>query len=339
MRIILLHDEVGTGSSPDELDVLAQMDAIEAALSDLGHRSSRAACTLDLAAARQLILSSGADLVFNLVESLAGHGQLIHFAPALLDALAIPYTGCPAEAVWMTSNKLAAKRAMLAADIPTPRHFTLFDLERGGEVPGGRYIIKSVWEHASRGLDEDSVLDASASDRLLDALRARLPQLGGEGFVEAYVEGREFNLSLLGGSIGDAGSSSTTNCTILPPAEIVFEEYAAGKPRVVGYRAKWEERSFEYNHTPRRFDFAAADQPLLLRLGELAHDCWRCFGLRGYARVDFRIDQAGRPFVLEVNTNPCLSTDAGFSAALRRAGLDFRDAVARIISDSLMVRP
>jgi D-alanine-D-alanine ligase len=122
---------------------------------------------------------------------------------------------------------------------------------------------------------------------------------------------------------------------VLPPAEIDFSGLAAGKPRIVGYRAKWKADSPEYQATPRRFDFAPADRPLLDELAELARSAWQCFGLRGYARVDFRVDRQGRPWILEVNVNPCLSPDAGFAAAVDRAGLPFCQAIARILHDSL----
>ena len=59
------------------------------------------------------------------------------------------------------------------------------------------------------------------------------------------------------------------------------------------------------------------------------------FDLHGYARVDFRVDGEGRPWILEVNANPCLSPDAGFAAALARADIPFHDAVARILDDAL----
>ena len=112
-------------------------------------------------------------------------------------------------------------------------------------------------------------------------LRRRAPDLGGACFAEVYIEGREFNLALLAGPDGPE---------VLPPAEIVFEGYGPDRLRIVGYRAKWDEASYEYHHTPRRFDFPAADAPLLDRLRRTARDCWRLFGLRGWARVDFRVD-------------------------------------------------
>src|SRR5690606_34390114 len=95
----------------------------------------------------------------------------------------------------------------------------------------------------------------------------------------------------------------------------------------------WDEESFEFGNTPRRFDFPSGDQSLLRRLARLARQCWRLFGLRGYARVDFRVDRSGEPWILEINANPCLSPDAGFAAALAQAGIPFDSAVDRILSD------
>jgi D-alanine-D-alanine ligase len=122
---------------------------------------------------------------------------------------------------------------------------------------------------------------------------------------------------------------------VLPPAEIDFSAFAPGKPRIVGYRAKWAEDSDEYRQTPRRFDFPASDRTLLDRLSDLARACWNEFDLRGYARVDFRVDREGRPWILEINANPCLSPDAGFAAALQQAGIEYSAAIARIVGDAV----
>ena len=111
---------------------------------------------------------------------------------------------------------------------------------------------------------------------------------------------------------------------VLPPAEIDFGDFPPDKPRIVGYQAKWDDESFEYHHTPRRFEFPSTDRALLAELSRLAADCWHQFGLRGYVRVDFRVDRDGRPWILEVNSNPCLSLDAGFAAAVQRAGITVR---------------
>ncbi len=322
MNIVLLHDQLSPESAADEKDVIVQMDAIGAALAELRHESTRMACTLDLNAAAQRLKAAKPDVVFNLVESLGGDGRLIHLAPALLESARIPFTGCPSEAIFSTSNKLIAKRLLSGAYLTTPTWYSAPDLSRGEPFEPGRYILKSVWEHASRGLDEDSIVDARDARSLLKVLKDREPRLAGEGFAELYVDGREFNLSMLAGQV-------------LPAAEIVFEGYAADKPKVVGYKAKWDETSYEYSHTPRRFDFPDSDLPLLRQLSSMAHECWRIFGLRGYARVDFRVDEAGTPWILEVNSNPCLSLDAGFAAAVARSGMTYAHAIRRILDDTI----
>jgi D-alanine-D-alanine ligase len=278
--------------------------------------------SLNLAAAGRKLAELKPDLVFNLVETLGGRGNLIHLAPALLDSLSLPYTGASAEAMFLTSNKLLAKRWLAAAGLPTPPWLT--PEEQRGDLQGQEaWLVKSVWEHASIGLDEESVLPGATRDQLLAQMEARRAALGGNCLAEVYIDGREFNLSLLSGKEGPE---------LLPPAEIRFDAYPAGKVRVVGYRSKWEEGSFEFANTPRTFAFAEKDAPLLAHLAELALACWRLFDLASYARVDFRVDHQGRPWILEVNANPCLSPDAGFYAAARQAGLTFPEVLTRIIA-------
>ena len=72
------------------------------------------------------------------------------------------------------------------------------------------------------------------------------------------------------------------------------------------------------------------------KMADMAGKCWDLFGLRGYGRVDFRVDEEGRPWVLEVNANPCLSPDAGFVAAAFKGGLGFEGVIKRIIQDTCL---
>ena len=143
-------------------------------------------------------------------------------------------------------------------------------------------------------------------------------------------------------SASSTDASSTWRCStltagprVLPIGEIVFVDYPDDKPRIVDYNAKWVEDSFEYNHTPRIFDVAPADVALRAELARLALQCWRLFGLAGYARVDFRVDSAGRPWVLEVNANPCASPDAGYAAMLAEAGLTYDQGISEIVQAAL----
>lgn len=325
MRIAVIHGEVAAGAGRDEQDVLTQVDFVSRGLVALGHESVAVPASLNLEAVAQTLMDMQPAIVFNLVETLAGKGSLIHIIPSLLDALKIPYTGAGTEAMLLTSNKLLAKRWLSAAGLATPPWFTA--AETHGELNiEGAWLVKSVWEHASIGLDEDSVLFGADRKRLLAEMDARREALGGACLAEAYIDGRELNLSLLEGADGPE---------LLPPAEIRFDAYPPGKVRVVGYRSKWEEGTFEFANTPRTFEFPARDAPLLAHLKEMALRCWKLFDLRGYARVDFRVDGEGRPWILEVNANPCLSPDAGFSAAALRAGLTFADVLGRIINKGI----
>jgi D-alanine-D-alanine ligase len=333
MRIAIVHNEVADASGPDERDVLTQVEAIQAALAALGHSAQALPCTLDLAQFRRRLESWRPQLVFNLVESLGGTGRLIHVAPSLLDAMGLPYTGSCAEAIQLTSHKTLAKDRLAALDLPTPDWIGPFPADLPAvsrtAVPfcgtSAHWIIKSLWEHASIGLDETSVALCDRAEQVPEMLGARAHALGGACFAERFVQGREFNLSLLANPAGPR---------VLRPAEILFEGYPPEALRIVGYRAKWDPASYEYHHTPRRFHFTPEDAPLLERLQDLALRCWLGFGLNGYARVDFRVDADGRPWILEVNANPCLSPDAGFAAALQASGVGYPEAIECILSDA-----
>ncbi len=323
MNVVILHEALPPEAREDELDVLVQADVIARALGALGHTSRRLALTLDLLAAYHTLTRDRPDVVFNLVESLAGQGRLLPLAPALLDAVRVPYTGSRTEALFVTTGKILTKRLLRAYGLPTPPWY----VPGQPAPPPGRYIIKGAWEEASVGIDDDSIVELRTPGDFDAAVTSRAAALGGEAFAEAYIDGREFNLSLLARAGGGA--------EVLPPAEIDFSAFPAGKPRLVGYAAKWDTASFEYHHTPRTFELPARDAPLLAELRRLAAACWDVFGLRGYARVDFRVDAAGRPWILEINANPGLAPDAGFPAAVAKAGLTFEEMIARVLEDAL----
>jgi D-alanine-D-alanine ligase len=328
-KIAIVYGRVDPSAPADEADVLVQVNAVRSALHALGHPTIDVPISLDLGVTAAVLKTAAPLIAFNLAETIDGKGSLIHLAPSLLDTLGITYTGAPCAAILLTSHKLLAKRSLTASGIATPAWAAAAEALATGPVFPPPWIVKSVWEHASIGL-EDSAVVRGAKDLAVELRRRGARESIENLFVEAFVEGREFNLALLGGAVGNDPES-------LPPAEIEFVDYPSDKPRVVGYRAKWVEGSFEHGSTPRRFDFGPEDAELLRNLAALSGECWRLFGLRGYARVDFRVDGAGRPWILEVNTNPCLAPDAGFMAAAARAGLTIEDVVRRIVSEAARV--
>jgi len=323
MKAVILHGAIPEDAPPDELDTMVQVEAVRGALVELGHEVTTVPFSLDLGKVAEALRALAPDFVFNLVESVEGAGRLLHLAPALLEFLGVPYTGSGSETLFVTSNKVLANQILRSQAIPTANWYTINDLAGDAPLPKGPYIFKSVWEHASVGLDDDCVVVTDSREALRRGCLERSTGPGGERFVETYIEGREFNIAILAGESGPQ---------VLPASEIRFLDYE-GRWKIVNYRAKWHEGSFEYSHTQRRFEFPPEDRPLLEALADIARRCWRIFGLRGYARVDFRVDAAGQPYVLEVNANPCLSPDAGYAATVAQAGMRYTDAVQWIVND------
>jgi D-alanine-D-alanine ligase len=320
MKVLVLHNPVSGASAPDDLDTLAQVRAVDHGLQGLGHQVETLCFDPDGPTGERL-LQAAPDAVFNLVESVNGSAREAHKAPALLEELGIPFTGAASEPFRLSTSKLLAKAILSHSWVPTPEWHSPDDARHN--VPlSGDWLVKSVWEHASLGLEEDSVVAPRTMDSLRDEMLARRDRLGGECFAEAYIHGREFNISLL---------QSSGGVQVLPLAELRFLGWSEERPRVVGYRAKWQEGSPEYRSTVRSFDFPFEDSPLLEALTRTATDAWTALGLSGYARVDLRVDSCGRPLVIDVNANPCIAPDAGFAAASSRAGLTYARLLERIL--------
>lgn len=319
-RAVVLHG--ATADRPDEADTVAQAETVADALAGLGWECSIETVGLDLSALDGLLMPRP-DIVFNLVEAIAGDGRLAHLAPAVLDHLAIRYTGAPAATLFTTTRKTLAKTLLCGAGLPTPDWIESGKAAAPGQPHCERMIVKSVSEDASIGIDAASVV---SPERVSAEMAARMARHGGEWFAEAYIDGREFNVGILDGEDGPE---------VLPIAEILFVDYPAGRPRIVDYDAKWLEGSFAFTHTPRHFNHPRSDDALLKELRRLALETWALFSMTGYGRVDFRVDAEGRPWILEVNANPCLTPDAGFMAAAGRAGYTAADVVGRIAAAAL----
>lgn len=318
---VILHNQVGADSPKDELDVLVQAGEVEKSLLELGYRTATVHFSLDVEKTIRALRRIEPLFVFNLVESVAGDGRLIHLAPALLDHLGIRYTGNGQESTFVTSNKLLSKKLLERSGVSTPPWLGAGDRQVSGGLVQGPYLLKSVWEHASNWFGDDSVVRPAGLEDLRSLLEKR-NRGNGPFYAERYIEGREFNQPILTGEF-------------LPTSEIRFVDFPADKLHILDFRAKWEEKSFEYIHTQRSFEFSEAERPLLDELRTIAGRCWEIFGLSGYVRVDFRVDRDNRPWVLEINTNPCLSPDGGFHAAAARHGLTFTAVVEKIVNDCL----
>ena len=300
MRVLVLTSPAETIDRPDTADTLEQAEQIAASLRALGHAATVVAYNGDLGTVHP-------DLVFNLVEYVPEGADLLFAVTLELDQRDIAYTGAATEPLRQLGRKPEMKARLRAAGLPTPP-----DIDAA--AAGARFIVKSAIEHASVGLSSLNVV--SSATEALQIIAEREAEFGGAWFAETYVDGREFNIAVLDGEV-------------LPIAEILFTDHAGDTPRVVGYAEKWSTGSHAFETTPRVFP--AHEEPLFSELERLTRAAWDLFSLTGYARVDFRVDRSGQPYILEVNANPCLAADAGFCAAAAQRGLTQTDVVARLV--------
>src|SRR5262249_38056721 len=217
MRGAIVHDGCAATGRVDEQDALLQAEIAAGLLAELGHESVRLEASSDLEALRGRLRALAPDLVVNLVESLDGVAERIHWVPRWLEALGVPFTGGGSAAIRATSNKLEAKRRLAAAGVPTPP-----GPQPRAPAPqaGQRWIVKPIFEDGGIGIDDDAVVTAGGA-RLEQRWRERSATVGRPLFAEAYIDGRDFNVGLL---------AKPGGIEVLPPLEVIFERWPAGKP-------------------------------------------------------------------------------------------------------------
>lgn len=323
MRVLILYSAPGDQAA--EADVLAQVAWARETLQALGCHSDDLALANDLSSLERQLATNRPDVVLYLVESFVGTDALLYFPAEFLQAQEVPFTGSPSTVLHALVSKSAVKKQLTVAGLPTPVW-----MSPDGQLHGdkqfdvGQYILKPDLEHASLGLDQSSVVVATSRQqlRIQCSARSRLLQL--PCLAERFVLGREFNVSLL-----DRGDGTPE---VLPLAEIDFSALPREHLPIVDWNAKWVVDSLEYLGTPRTFPDLSTEPELAQRLTELAVRCWNLCGLRGYARIDFRVDDQQQPWILEINANPCLSPDAGFQAACQARGLSSAQIMQRILA-------
>jgi D-alanine-D-alanine ligase len=322
MKVLVLHSDVPPDAPPEDQDTLIAAEAVEAALQSRGHEAVQAPFRPDVKALGKMLGRERPDVVFNLVESVFGAGIYSSLAPAMLARLGVRFTGGTAAHFCATTDKPFAKTILRAAGLPTPDWSA--PPAWAGLDEARAYIVKAADEDSSVGLDDACVVKgAEVRARAQDCTK----RFGGRWFAEAYVEGREFNIGVLQEKDGPR---------VLPIAEMTFEDWPVDKPRIVGYRAKWAEGSFDSVKTVRRFGVESEEPLLAAALTDLCRRTWSLFDLMGYVRIDFRVTGAGEPLILEINPNPGIAPDAGFAAAAERAGLSYAELIERIV---LAARP
>jgi len=260
-------------------------------------------------------------VVFNLGEGLAGRLFEESRIAWALEVMGYQFTGADAPALSLTSHKARAKALFARAGLLTPR-WRLFthpaqvsaDALRELTFP---LIVKPVAENGSLGIGDDAV--AHSADEVASRVSRLVELYRQAALVEEFVAGREFNIAIW----GDPPA-------VLPISEIIFGAGTEPGERVVSFACKWDTDSGVYQNTSVVCP-AQIGPDLSQAITEAALGAWHAIGGRGYGRVDIRLDEHERPFILEANCNPDLSPDGGFYRSARQAGYSYSDMVLHIV--------
>lgn len=256
------------------------------------------------------------ELAINLCEDISGNNLWEPNVPAVLELIGVEYTGSGPLALGLTCYKDRSKHLLKGAGIRTPGFFvTDQPMEKAPiDFP---LIVKPQHEDASIGIYHDSVVyDVEHLNQKIEYIREVLKQ---PSIVEQYIDGREFNVGLIGNPP-----------EVLPIAEINFDGLPEGHAKICSYEAKWHYGSiFDQGTRPV---FPELSPKLRQNVTAAAIKSYELFQCRDYARVDMRVDQRGTPYILEVNCNPDISPGAGFFRAFSLNGRNYADLVSLLIS-------
>jgi D-alanine-D-alanine ligase len=305
-----------------------EVGAIEASLRHAGYRPYVLPVESFSGELVQTLLDLSPKFIFNLCEEINGKCEHEMHVAGLLELMGIPYTGSDPFTLGLALNKYSVKQILRASGIPTARGFMC--------PPGQKLVVprdmhfpmfvKPAREDASLGINSNSVchsiLDLERQTQYIHDVYKQ------EALIEEYLDGREFNVSVIGDQEPEVLAVSEIDFTGLPEEE----------PKIVSYRAKWDEESPQYSFTTPICP-AVITKRVEKRIKDIAIRSYLCVGCRDYARIDLRTGNRGSLNVLEVNPNPDISPKAGFARAARAAGYTYEEIILRISKTAIARGP
>ncbi len=297
-----------------EWDERETIDAVERALSRHGD-VIRLEATDDFP---QRLRATRPDLVFNIAEGLRGPNREAH-VPAICEFYGVPYSGSDPLTLALSLDKARTKEILRAHQIPTADWFVVRSAEqlarldlRSVPLP---LFAKPVHEGSSKGITERNL--ATSADALVSIVSELLERYQQPVIVESYLPGAEFTCGVLGNGAGTR---------VLPLVGLNFAALPAGALPIYGFEAKWRwdrpESPLQIFECPARLPDALRDE-----ITDVVTRTFHALGCRDWARIDVRLDAAGRAAVVEVNPLPGILPDPADNSCLpkaaRAAGLDY----------------
>ncbi|MGB2906390.1 MAG: ATP-grasp domain-containing protein [Candidatus Aminicenantaceae bacterium] len=247
-------------------------------------------------------------LAFNLSYGIQGQARYTH-VPGILEMVGIPYVGSNPLAHSLALDKVVAKMIFRQHNLPTPDFVVIKDAEFKPPDLVYPLIVKPKNEAVSMGIQV-----VQNFEELQQAARVILNDYNQAVLVEQYISGREINVGLLGNNPPEA----------LPPCEIVFGEEGPDIYTIEDKKGK----------SGRTIDWlcpAPLGEELTEEAKRLAKEAFSALGCYDMARVDMRLDDQGRLYILEVNSLPALGEHGSYTIAAKHAGLDFAALVNRMV--------
>ena len=233
------------------------------------------------------------DIVFNRAEGLLGDSRESH-VPAILEMLNIPYVGSNVLTTAIGLNKAWTKKVLVYHNVSTPNFFVCQDLQEAEKINKGfPYILKPNEEGSSIGITEENLVHNKT--QLYNKLKQMIEEYQQPILVEQFIEGREFSTGLLGRPGQDP--------EVLSILEIDFSKFPE-VGGVYGQRAKTVLDSLDHYICP-----AQIPQEMKKTLEEASLNIWYALEVKDFARIDFRMNNEGKLFFLEINPLPGMDFD------------------------------
>jgi D-alanine-D-alanine ligase len=332
LRVLaMVHEELVPPEDPGDGDVVDVPWKVEydivSTLRDMGHEVRVLGVGRELRVIREAVEELRPHIAFNLLESFHDISLFDSNVVAYLELLRVAYTGCNPRGLLLSRDKSLSKKILAYHRIACPNSI-VFPRGRRPRLPKRlRFplIVKAVAEDASAGISQASVVESE--DKVRERVAFIHESVGAAAIAEEYIEGRELYVGVLG----------NRRLQVLPVWELQAARLPSDGRLIATERVKFSRKHQEkYGITWGPAE--VLDAGVATKVQQLAKRVFRALELTGYARIDFRLDGEGRPWVLEANANPDLGYGAELAESAHVAGLDFEALLSRILALGLAWR-
>lgn len=321
-----LHVGIGCNffSSEDgaiEADLTSVGSKIKETLSELGYNTTFIDFN-QINSAQKILESGNIDIVFNVCERINNSSLLEPHAASLLDIYQIPYTGSSPFTLSLCIDKIRVKKLLTYHNIPTAKWDYLYNLD--DEVRDDLtypLIVKPANSDNSIGVTQESVV--INKKQLYEQLEYVINHLQRPAIIEEYLEGDEYDVSILGSEVDDF--------QVLPLSRNIYH-MPVGKWNIWTMEDKFGLSDLARNHSEVQKPPRKVSQKLLSLITEIALDTYNILDCHDYGRVDVKLDKDGNPHVLELNPNPSINYGDCVPTVAQIVGMDYGQFLEKIIS-------